>query len=122
MVFKHTHYSFGFGICYIPLVSIRSNFREFIVFVARSISGLFNGPAVERIRTSAFEKVVVCNTVPLPVEKQMDRIEQLSIAEMLAQAIARIHSKKSVSELFDVKTMRCTEDHQKAVERQTNTL
>lgn len=48
----------------------------------------------------ASTQVVVCNTVPLPENKQSEKIVQLSIAEFLAQAIARIHTKQSVSELF----------------------
>eukprot|EP00474_Spongospora_subterranea_P009912 CRZ10370.1 hypothetical protein [Spongospora subterranea] len=63
--------------------------------------GLFNGPAIERIDKSCFEKVVICNTVPLSDSKAIDKIKVLSIGEFLAQAIARIHMKQSVSELFN---------------------
>ena len=45
-------------------------------------------------------QVVVCNTVPVPPSKASEKIEVLSIAEFLAHAIARIHMKQSVSELF----------------------
>jgi ribose-phosphate pyrophosphokinase len=65
--------------------------------------GLFNGPAIDNIAKSAFEKVVVCNTVPLPPEKSIDKIVQLSVGHLLAEAIARIHNKQSVSELFVTK-------------------
>ena len=62
--------------------------------------GLFSKPAIERIRKSNFEKVVVCNTVPLAEKDRIDKIEQLSIAPLLALAIERIHFKQSVSQLF----------------------
>jgi ribose-phosphate pyrophosphokinase len=62
--------------------------------------GLFSGPAIDNINKSAFEKVVVCNTVPLPAEKSSPKIVQLSVGHLLAEAIARIHNKQSVSELF----------------------
>lgn len=65
--------------------------------------GLFSSPAVENIKNSAFEKVVVCNTVPLPKEKQIPQIVQLSIGHLLAEAIARVHNKQSVSALFNSK-------------------
>lgn len=68
--------------------------------------GLFSGPAYERIAKSELEKVIVCNTVPLS-EAQSEaadgKIIQLSVAELLSAAIARIHMKKSVSALFEKK-------------------
>ena len=62
--------------------------------------GLFNGEAVERIKKSALEKVVVCNTIPLSQEKRTEKIAQLSVAHILAQAIDRIQTIQSVSSLF----------------------
>ena len=65
--------------------------------------GLFSGPAYERIAASDLEKVVVCNSVPLQQADgvEQDKIVQVSIAGLLADAIRRIHLKKSVSALFD---------------------
>ena len=66
--------------------------------------GLFSGPAVERITKSCLEEVVVVNTVPLPdAAKSCDKIKQLSVAPLLAEAIRRIHLRQSVSELFEKK-------------------
>lgn len=64
--------------------------------------GLFSGPAYTRIANSDLEKVVVCNTVPLQQTSgdDQDKIVQVSIAGLLADAIRRIHLKKSVSALF----------------------
>ena len=62
--------------------------------------GVFSGPAYERIEGSVLEQVVVCNTVPLKEGEGGGKIVQISIAELLSAAIARIHSKKSVSALF----------------------
>mmetsp|Transcript_26970 Transcript_26970/g.37652 ORF Transcript_26970/g.37652 Transcript_26970/m.37652 type:complete len:409 (-) Transcript_26970:131-1357(-) len=68
---------------------------------AYATHGLFNGPAVSRIEKSELEQVVICNTVPLsPAAAQCAKIKQLSIAELLGEAIARIHYRKSVSVLF----------------------
>lgn len=68
--------------------------------VATCSHPVLSGPAVERIHDSPLEKVVVTNTIPLPAEKQSDKIVQLSVAEMLARAIINIHTESSLSELF----------------------
>jgi ribose-phosphate pyrophosphokinase len=62
--------------------------------------GVLSGPAIDRIKNSVFEKVVVTNTIPLPPEKQCDKIEVLSIASILADAINAIFGDASVSEIF----------------------
>src|ERR1700756_3691522 len=62
--------------------------------------GLFSGPAFDRIAKSDLEKVVVCNSIPLQTSDDQDKIVQVSIAGLLADAIRRIHLKKSVSALF----------------------
>ncbi|GAB9466562.1 Ribose-phosphate pyrophosphokinase [Globisporangium polare] len=64
--------------------------------------GLFNGSASEKIKNSALKEVVVVNTTPLPEScKGNDKIVQLDIAPLVAQAIQNIHGKKSVSMLFN---------------------
>jgi len=62
--------------------------------------GVFSGPAYDRIANSVLEQVIVCNTVPLREGVNTEKIVQISIAELLSAAIARIHMKKSVSALF----------------------
>ena len=46
---------------------------------AATTHGVFSGPAVDRLKNSVIEKVVVTNTLPLPPEKQIDKIEVLSV-------------------------------------------
>jgi ribose-phosphate pyrophosphokinase len=43
---------------------------------------------------------VVTNTLPLPTEKQIDKIEVLSIAKVLAETIDAVFEDKSVGEIF----------------------
>lgn len=63
--------------------------------------GLFSGPASDRIARSVLEEVVVTNTIPLkPSARTNEKIVQLSVAPLLAEAIKRVHYKQSVSELF----------------------
>jgi len=66
--------------------------------------GLFSGPAIDRINDSCFEKVVVCNTIPMKGKGESEKIYQLSVAQLLAKAIESIHFRKSISELFDIHT------------------
>ena len=67
---------------------------------AAATHGILSGPAIDRIKNSAITKVVVTNTLPLPVDKQIDKIEVLSIAEVLAETIDAVFEDKSVSEIF----------------------
>ncbi len=73
---------------------------------ARAVVGCFShavlsGPAIERIENSRIERVVVTDTVPLSPEKeQLKKLTVLSVADLLGEAIARIHSNSSVSSLF----------------------
>jgi ribose-phosphate pyrophosphokinase len=63
--------------------------------------GLFTGQAIERLRAQQdVDEIVVTNTVPLPPEKRLPHMTQLSVAPLLAEAIRRIHHGESVSELF----------------------
>ena len=62
--------------------------------------GVFSGPAIDRIKNSVFEKVVITNTLPLPPEKQIDKIEVLSAAGIIADAIDAVFEDTSVSEIF----------------------
>ena len=62
---------------------------------------VLSGPAIERIEQSSIEELVVTNTIPLPEEKRIDKITNLSVAPLLGEAIIRVHEKLSVSKLFD---------------------
>ena len=63
--------------------------------------GVLSGPALERINESAIEELVVLNTIALPEEKRISKIKEISVAEIFADAIRRIHEDLSVSKLFD---------------------
>lgn len=62
---------------------------------------VLSGPAVERLQNSEIKELIITNTIPLSEEKKIDKITQLSVAPLLAEAIMRIHELKSVSVLFD---------------------
>ncbi|HHI97468.1 MAG TPA: ribose-phosphate pyrophosphokinase, partial [Thermodesulfatator atlanticus] len=62
---------------------------------------VLSGPALERIKRSPMKSVVVTDTIPLREEaKKLKKIKVLSVAELLGEAIRRIHNDDSVSSLF----------------------
>lgn len=73
---------------------------------ARAVVGCFShavlsGPALERLESSDIERVVVTDTMPQKRNVEAcSKITVLSVAGLLGEAIARIHSNSSVSSLF----------------------
>jgi ribose-phosphate pyrophosphokinase len=61
--------------------------------------GLLSGPAVERLRKSPIEEVVITNTIPAE-HKNLEKLKVVSIAPLIGEAIRRIHEGESVSMLF----------------------
>ena len=62
---------------------------------------VLSGPAVDRIRDSAIEELVLLNTVPLAEEKKLDKMTFLSAAPLFAEAMTRVFTNGSISVLFD---------------------
>jgi ribose-phosphate pyrophosphokinase len=67
---------------------------------ATCIHPVFSGPAVERLKASPIREVVVTNTIAVSPEKVFDKLVILSVAELLAEAIQRIHAGASVSTAY----------------------
>ena len=62
---------------------------------------MLSGPAVDRIRETVLDELVVTDTIPLsPEAEQCDKIRQLSVAELLAETMRRIALDESVSSLY----------------------
>ena len=62
--------------------------------------GVLSGKAIERIEASAISELVLLNTISLPEEKKLPKIKTLSAAPLFAEAMMKIFSNDSVSELF----------------------
>jgi ribose-phosphate pyrophosphokinase len=62
--------------------------------------GLLSGPAVDRLKNGPIREVVLTNTLPIPSEKHFDSLRVLSIARIVAEALAAVFDDTSVSELF----------------------
>ena len=60
---------------------------------------VLSGPAIERIENSPIQELVTTNTIPMG-DKKSDKIKVLSVAPIIGEAIYRIHTESSVSELF----------------------
>ena len=68
---------------------------------AYATHAVLSGPAVERIMKSPIEEVVVTDTIALrPEAAACRKINALSVAALLAEAVRRIHSADSLSSLF----------------------
>jgi ribose-phosphate pyrophosphokinase len=73
---------------------------------AKSVSAavvhpVLSGRAYERLAVSKLERLLVTNSIPLAAPNPTLKIEVMSVAPLIAEAIARIHDGRSVSELFD---------------------
>lgn len=62
---------------------------------------ILSDPAVTRINESNLKKLIITDTIPLPPEKQSDKIVVLSIADVIGDVIMGIHNYSSISDLFD---------------------
>lgn len=62
---------------------------------------VLSGPAIERIQNSKIKELAVTNSIALPEEKKIDKITELSVGSLIAEAIIRVHEEESVSTLFD---------------------
>jgi len=68
---------------------------------ACSTHPLLSGPAIERLAACPVREVVVTDTVPVPLEKRIDKLTVLSIAPLIGEAIRRIHHGESVEGVFE---------------------
>ncbi len=64
---------------------------------------VLSGSSVEKLKDSVIKEVVATNTIQLPPEKTINLIKTLSVADLMGEAIIRIHEERSISELFETK-------------------
>ena len=68
---------------------------------AMATHGVLSGPAVERLEKSPITRVVLTNTLPLDPSKKFSKVEVLSVAKIIADALSAVFDETSVSELFN---------------------
>ena len=69
--------------------------------VAYATHPVLSGSAMDNLQNSEIDELVVTDTIPLSEEaKNNGKIRQLSVANMLAETIRRIHEEESVSSIY----------------------
>ena len=85
----------------IEAVGVLKSFGAKGIYAAAS-HGVLSGPAKERIANcKELLEVVITNSIPLDNAEGCPKIKQLSVAPLLAEAIARTHNEESISTLFE---------------------
>lgn len=69
--------------------------------VAYCTHPVLSGPAIDRLKSSSLDELVVSDTIPLSVPAQQSgRVRQLTIAGLLAESIRRVNNEESISAMF----------------------
>jgi ribose-phosphate pyrophosphokinase len=68
--------------------------------VVAATHGVLSDPATERLKNSRITEIVLTNTLPIPAEKQLDKLTVLSISPLVARAIREVFSDGSVTSMF----------------------
>jgi len=70
--------------------------------VAYATHPVLSGKAIENLKNSVIDELVVTDTIPLSEEAQaLGKIRQVSVAGMVAETIRRINNEESISAMFD---------------------
>ncbi|MHB8329171.1 MAG: ribose-phosphate diphosphokinase [Acidimicrobiales bacterium] len=67
---------------------------------AMATHGVLSDPALQRLEKSPLARVVITNTLPIPDDRRIDKLEILSVAKLIADAIDAVFEDTSVSEIF----------------------
>jgi len=62
---------------------------------------ILSDPAVDRLKNSPATEVIVTNTLPIPAEREFDKLTTLSIAPLVSRAIREVFEDGSVTSMFD---------------------
>jgi ribose-phosphate pyrophosphokinase len=87
----------GGTVCNVADILKKKGARKVIICATHA---LLNGNAVENLTKSPVDKVIFLDTVSISKEKQISKVEVISLAPLLAKVIKRIHEGKSLGALF----------------------
>ena len=62
---------------------------------------VLSGPAIDRLKNSPITNLIVTDTILIPIEKKLDNMKIVTVADVFGAAIKRIHNGESVSSLFE---------------------
>ena len=68
--------------------------------IAAATHAVLSGPAIDRLKATAFQEVIVTNTLPIPPERRFGSLTVLSIGPLIARAIREVFEDGSVTSLF----------------------
>ena len=64
--------------------------------------GVFAGPAIQRLADAPIDSVVITDSIPFPEDRaELGKLQVLSVANLLGEAIKRIHHHQSISDIFN---------------------
>jgi len=69
--------------------------------IVAATHAILSDPAVDRLKNCSATEIVVTNTLPIPAERQFDKLTCLSIAPLISRAIREVFEDGSVTSLFD---------------------
>lgn len=69
--------------------------------IVAATHGILSPPARERLQESSISEVIVTNTLPIPPDRQFEKLTVLSIAPLLAKAITEVFTDGSVTSMFE---------------------
>ena len=70
--------------------------------IAVATHGGLSGPAIERLEEAPIDKIIVTDTISINQDKQISKMNIVSVANVFGEAINRIHKGESVSALFNL--------------------
>ena len=68
--------------------------------VVAATHGVLCGPAIERLQAAPIDQIFLTDTIPLRPEQKLDKIQVVSVAKTLADAITCIHENRSISQML----------------------
>ncbi len=63
--------------------------------------GVLSGPAIERLKDSPINKIIITDTIFIPNNKKFEKMKVVSVSKVFAEAVSRVHNGESVSALFE---------------------
>jgi ribose-phosphate pyrophosphokinase len=69
--------------------------------VIAATHAILSDPAVDRLKNCSATEIVVTNTLPIPADREFDKLKVLSIAPLISRAIREVFEDGSVTSLFD---------------------
>ena len=73
-----------------------------ISVIAAATHGVLSDPAIDRLKEAPIKELIITDTISVKKEKQLPNMKIVSVANVFAEAIKRIHNGESVSALFDL--------------------